>query len=411
MKSIEEKIERLQKKKNVRGLIKILQTIHYNEAQKALVSLGRLAFKRLAKVFQDEYYHNVEDVLSAMANQTSNRDLRNEILELAMKCTKHRNKYIRHRAVVLLQYIKLVNKDKEMRKKVFDVISDTLNRETANYPDIRGWVMQVIEKQFADLAGEEFLIKYLTDKNDSVRAHAGQSLDVLKWKPGFGELGATYYVARQYYEACEVIGFSATPALVRALQWYEIGDVLTTLGNIGDRRAIAPILDAINRNIQLDQLGLPDVLGIESAPLALAQIGGDDAHSALQALSIHTHIIPTAFDTAAKKAYEKIKKESLHDKVHFVVMFYSGNEPSPHSLLTLKKSVCEKYEKRYRMLAALDAKGRLPKSVDTFVIACLLLLKEKFDVPIPPEDAISYRTMETSDGDRIGIATFPSEEY
>ncbi len=414
MENILERIERLKNKKDVKGLINILRSDDYQikaAARDALFALDGIAFKELAKTYQDQKGYDVDIVLSMLANDPQNQDLRTDILGLAIKCTQHKNVYIRQRSVSLLGDIKLAQADGEMRKQAFEAIMKAFHGEKETYPDVRGSVMAAIEKQYADLAGEELLLESLTDRSDSVRIFAGQSLGVLKWKPGLGEIGATYYVARCSYDACEAIGFSATTALTRALKWgKDTGNICAVLGRIGDRRAIPALLEVIAKHLKWSQMGVGGTQGIEAAPGALAEIGGKDVYSILMTLSINKHIILTTFDRAVEDAFQ-VEKSKSQEPAGFMVMLYSGEEPQPHALLDVRKRICDEDGRKYRMLATLDSKGPLPKAIDSFIITCLLLFKEQFAVPMPAEDAIAYRIMETSDDARIGVVTFTTSLY
>ncbi len=410
------KIEKLREKRDIKGLIKNLQISDFQiseAARNALIAIGHPGFQQLTKSFQDEKIHSIDIVLSGLAEDTTDRTLRDDILRFAIKCSQNKNKDVRNKTMYLLRNIKLPIEETELRQNAFNAIMNTFRTEKETFPDIRGMAMEALEWQYSDMVGEEFFLGALTDKNDNVRMHAGQGLGKLVWKPGLGEIGAVYYVARKSFEACEGIGFSATPALTNVLGWTPIfRDVTETLGRIGDRRAVIAIMEQIVKYYQFMQQGLQyfSWQGIEAAPYALAEISGEKARSFLRELSFKSHVIPTSFDTAVKEALKSIENDS-GKATDFMVIIYSGKEPSPTQLLDIKQGNCIADEKKYRLVAALDAKGPLPTKVDPFIISCLLLLGEEFSIPTPAENTISYRVAEISDETSIGVVTYSISKY
>ena len=99
--------------------------------------------------------------------------------------------------------------------------------------------------KIGDTRAVEPLINTLQDSNESVRQEAVEALGKLGWQPGTDEQTAWYWIAKQDWEQCAALGTPAVEPLLAVLQasvyrsWYD--DVLTTLGEIGDERAVEPL--------------------------------------------------------------------------------------------------------------------------------------------------------------------------
>jgi HEAT repeat protein len=94
----------------------------------------------------------------------------------------------------------------------------------------------------------ELLLPVLRER-PSERKAAAEALDRLGWRPDEGEQGAWYWAARQDWARCVAIGPPAVDALCHALRGYsgyEPG-AAEALGQIGDARAIEPLIAALTK--------------------------------------------------------------------------------------------------------------------------------------------------------------------
>lgn len=128
--------------------------------------------------------------------------------------------------------------------------------------------------------------------NGYVRLAGVEALDKLGWQPDKSEAGAVYWIIKDQWAKCVEIGSPAVKPLTVALaNRYHKETVARTLGQIGDARAVQPLItvltDSSESNRQaavraLTQIGTP---AVESLIAALTDISGDVRHAAAQILA------------------------------------------------------------------------------------------------------------------------------
>lgn len=111
----------------------------------------------------------------------------------------------------------------------------------------------------------EPLISALKDGPWYVRHTAAEALDKLGWQPDRDELGAIYWLARGRLDKCVQIGAPAVEPLISELNRSNFDSeaseaIAKTLGQIGDARAVDPLISALKpwcrgAAMALDRLG------------------------------------------------------------------------------------------------------------------------------------------------------------
>lgn len=107
-------------------------------------------------------------------------------------------------------------------------------------------------KQVRDGRISNALVTCLSDEAAGVRENAAQALDCLGWKPEDAESEAIYSVAKEDWKSCVEIGSPAVEPLIAALRTGSpsanddnLDSVARALGEIGDPRAVEPLLAAL----------------------------------------------------------------------------------------------------------------------------------------------------------------------
>ena len=99
--------------------------------------------------------------------------------------------------------------------------------------------------QIRDLRAVQPLVAALGDDHWYERAEAARSLEKLSWEPDTGETGATYWAVRGDWDKCVEIGVPAVGPLLLSLSATPLvgrGAIAGALGEIGDRRAVEPLV-------------------------------------------------------------------------------------------------------------------------------------------------------------------------
>ena len=117
----------------------------------------------------------------------------------------------------------------------------------------------------------------LADRTEEVRAAAAASLDKLGWQAQNGQAGAAYWVAWHSWYQCAELGAPAVEPLISALKDKSSRpDAARTLGEIGDPRALAPLITLLQD---------PDGNVQAAATGALARIGDAAVEPLIAALN------------------------------------------------------------------------------------------------------------------------------
>ena len=83
----------------------------------------------------------------------------------------------------------------------------------------------------------------LRDTSVQVRLAAAQVLEKLGWQPDRSESGAWYHIRREAWDECVKTGAPAVEPLIAALPVWRSEEVATALVEIGDARAVLPLLE------------------------------------------------------------------------------------------------------------------------------------------------------------------------
>lgn len=101
-------------------------------------------------------------------------------------------------------------------------------------------------------------IPYLTGElrtdNFSVREKCTEILSRMKWKPGKDEAGARYWIGKQDWNNCFLVGRAAVQPLIEALKCDRTSvriEAARTLGRLRDPRAIKPLREAMRDRDQV----------------------------------------------------------------------------------------------------------------------------------------------------------------
>jgi HEAT repeat protein len=129
-----------------------------------------------------------------------------------------------------------------------------------------------------DARAVEPLIEMLGDNRSAVRISSAQALDKLGWVPETDELRGIYLVAKNDWHAITEMGYLAVEPLFKAL-----GDVddsvrrdgVITLGNIGDARAVEPLIKVLEdiKYLKINTATIGQVGVRRHAANALGKIG------------------------------------------------------------------------------------------------------------------------------------------
>jgi HEAT repeat protein len=79
----------------------------------------------------------------------------------------------------------------------------------------------------------------------ATRETAANVLEKLGWKPDFGENGAWYWATKKDWEKCVALGIPAVNPLISILKATDNKNAAMALGEIGDARAVDPLIIAL----------------------------------------------------------------------------------------------------------------------------------------------------------------------
>jgi HEAT repeat protein len=107
----------------------------------------------------------------------------------------------------------------------------------------------------------------LKDSDLNVRAYAAAALDTLEWSPGKDEVSAYYWISKQNFDKCVEIGTPAVEPLIASLNFH---GAIRALGKIGDPRAEEPLIKMFDTNRDNKQM-------TKAVLYALSELGGPRA--------------------------------------------------------------------------------------------------------------------------------------
>jgi HEAT repeat protein len=158
--------------------------------------------------------------------------------------------------------------------------------------DDEEWVRQTAARALGvigDARAVVPLIKALGDGNKHVRGYAASALDKLEWKPDTDEFRAAYLIASNDWKSLVEWGEPAVQWLIEALR-DEDGDVswhaASALGEIGDARAVEPLIKALRDNSSAAKalVNIGDARAVEPLIKALGDKDSDVRQRGAEAL-------------------------------------------------------------------------------------------------------------------------------
>jgi HEAT repeat protein len=281
-------VEKMEKKRNVEGLIKALEHKDPNVRKAAAKALGRIGDKRavepLIKALSDSDWEvraaaakalgklgdlrAVEPLITALKDETiAVRECAAEALgkigdsravEPLISALKDEFWAVRKAAVDALAKIgdarafeplsSLCRKERdgEVSAAIWTALREIdapVDVLLAGLKNELSLIREYCVKKLAetgDPKAVEPLISMLRDETSSVRKAAARALDKLGWKPGQDENSAWYWIARGDWDKCVALGDVAVEPLIFALGSEEADEregAARALGNIGDPRA------------------------------------------------------------------------------------------------------------------------------------------------------------------------------
>jgi HEAT repeat protein len=256
-------VEKMEKKKDVKGLIKALGYEKDSSVRKsATYALGKIgdarAVEPLTKALNDADSDVRRDAAKALGKIGDRR-----AVELLTRALNDSREYVRMNVAIALGKI-------------------------------------------GDVRAVEPLTKALNDSNSEVRSGAAGALDSVGWTPGRDELAAAYWILRGQWDKCVEIGGPAVEPLIRVLNdsnyWNVSRDAAEALGKIGDSRAVKPLIRALED-------GSNDVR--KSAAEALGKIGEPAVEPLIKALNdTNEHVRVNAAEALGKIGWTPGRNEA-----------------------------------------------------------------------------------------------------
>jgi HEAT repeat protein len=252
----------------VEALITLLQTEEWHIRREVVITLGKIADLRA-----------VEPLINLL-EKDKNRHMYNKVIEALGEIGDPR-------AVEPL-IILLKDKDRHLRRdsaKALGKLGDPRAVEPLilllkdKDQNLRSNSVIALGK-IADPRAVEPLIGVLKDKDSLVRKAAVEALDKLGWKPQNKREEAFYLIGKQDWDGCVKIGAPAVEPLILLLKGGEdrhiYNEIVKTLGEIGDRRAVEPLLNLLekvesNKEIVVALGDIGDPRAVEPLILLLAE--------------------------------------------------------------------------------------------------------------------------------------------
>jgi len=166
-------------------------------------------------------------------------------------------------------------KDEDIRKNAALALGD-LDDSAAIDPlitalqdtyDVKVGVMQALAKM-SHTRVLDYLMESLRNPNDRIQITAVEILNLKGWDPGMNEDGAFYWALRGNFRECLARGHLAVVPLIQLLNKEDFlirrkedllsrRDIAETLGQIGDVRAVEPLIALLKyRNLSIDDIAM-----------------------------------------------------------------------------------------------------------------------------------------------------------
>ncbi len=283
-------VEKLKANRNVKGLVKTLayekDAIVRRKAAKALGQIGDVrAADPLIVALKDNDYsvrktavdalvmlgdaRAVEPLIAALKDKSTSvrlaiieslgkigdvravEPLVSELKEEIMRQAAARALTKIGKPAVELLIAALMDSNKGARIAVVDVLD-----EIGWHPgkDVSGAAYWIIKEKWDEVTkigvpAAEPLITVLMDGDSSVHEIVADALDKIGWQPGKDESGAAYWVTKGRLDKCIEIGAPAVELLIAVLKEKDVrvcSEAAYTLGQIGDVRAVEPLITVLN---------------------------------------------------------------------------------------------------------------------------------------------------------------------
>jgi HEAT repeat protein len=131
-------------------------------------------------------------------------------------------------------------------KRAVKLLITTLEAKGEIWP-IQEAIVEALGK-LGDKRAIPSLITALKDKNSWVRKAAAEALDKLDWKPKDDTQKALYFIAKREWNKCIKLGkvvIEPLSSILKDENWLIRREVVVTLGKIGNKKAIKPLILAL----------------------------------------------------------------------------------------------------------------------------------------------------------------------
>jgi len=258
-------IEKMEKRKDVRGLIGALKNDDNDIRRTAVIALGNLrdavAVEPLIRMLQDGDWGiryraamALGEIGDVRAVEPLVEALKDEDAEVRMHALKALRRIGDPRAVESLAGM-LKEKDKAVRLEAVVALGETSDARVVNpliqmLKDEEIEIRRAAKEALRRIGGPSIksLVKALKDKDGFVRMSAADLLEGLGWKPERDEEKAYYMMGRGERSRLIEMGEAAIKPLVHSLSYLESFDrmfAVKVLGELRDRRAVEPLIRAL----------------------------------------------------------------------------------------------------------------------------------------------------------------------
>lgn len=214
-------IEKLKAKQNIKGLTKALQYKDLNICIEAAKALGEIGDNRAVNALSDAIENGDATKYFAVLCAEALAKIGDTGIDALIALLNDDNRHVRHLAIINL-------------------------------------------RDSGDARAVEPLVETLQDKHRGISEDAAKALDEIGWKPSNDENAAWYYIATYELEKCAKLGSVAVDPLIEDTFRHRdgsIGNAVECLGEIGDERAVEPLIRLLNDNNHFNRKSVVTALG------------------------------------------------------------------------------------------------------------------------------------------------------
>ena len=128
---------------------------------------------------------------------------------------------------------------------------------------------KMVVRSSRDPRATELLVSALGDRSAAVRQVAAKQLDTLGWQPDRGEAGAAFWAEKHEWDRCVELGAAAVKPLIAALDDKYVNEAAMALGQIGDTRAVEPLIRRLKDQSPIGPHAVTEALGAIGDPRAV----------------------------------------------------------------------------------------------------------------------------------------------